>query len=196
MPPSPLYDAHNRPLHLGREIARGGEGTVFEVVGQSDRVAKKYHQPTAEVGQKLKAMVGMAGPELLKVAAWPETTLHERPGGSVVGLLMRKVTGFREIHTLYSPASRRIHYPRADWKFLLMVGYNCAAAFDEMHQRGVVVGDERAGRCCRETDSRLDLFGSIRAGRLPLDERLNVPNQCLGLFGGQSGRHEPLPWTS
>jgi DNA-binding helix-hairpin-helix protein with protein kinase domain len=142
MPSSPLCDASNRPLQLGREIARGGEGAVFEIAGLPDRVAKKYHKtPTLEVGQKLRAMAGMARPELLKVAAWPETTLHDGPGGPVIGLMMRKVIGFREIHTLYSPASRRIHYPHVNWKFLLMVAYNCAAAFDELHKHGVVVGD-------------------------------------------------------
>lgn len=158
MPPNHVCDAHNRPVQLGSEIARGGEGAVFEVNGQPDRVAKKYlkAQP-AWVGQKLQAMAGMARPELLKVAAWPEATLHDGPGGSVIGLVMRKVSGFREIHNLYSPAARRIHYPQANWKFLLTAAYNCAAALEAYHKHGVIAGDI-AGRNLMVSDQAQVVF--------------------------------------
>lgn len=75
------------------------------------------------------------------MAAWPTATLHERPEGPIVGLLMRQIKDYKEIHTLYSPAHRKTTFPQADWRFLLTTAMNCAAALENMHSCGVVVGD-------------------------------------------------------
>src|SRR5947209_6299235 len=107
MPPAHLMDAHGRPVPLGRQLGVGGEGAVFEVTGSCPTlVAKVYHKPPRVLHQaKLRAMVGLAREELLRVAAWPVTTLHAQVGGPVAGVAMRKVEG-RELHELYSPAHR------------------------------------------------------------------------------------------
>jgi DNA-binding helix-hairpin-helix protein with protein kinase domain len=105
-------------------------------------VAKLYHRPPVPLkAEKLRAMVATATPELLRVAAWPTATLHERPNGPMVGLLMPKVSGHQEAHTLYSPAHRKHVFPEADWRFLIRTATNCANAFDEIHARGHTIGD-------------------------------------------------------
>ena len=58
---------------------------------------------------------------------------------------MPKVVGFKEIHLLYGPQSRRREFPQADWQYLLHVAMNCAAAFDAVHERGSLVADVNAG---------------------------------------------------
>jgi DNA-binding helix-hairpin-helix protein with protein kinase domain len=141
MPPTQLFDSQSRPIQLGKRLGVGGEGAVFDVAGAPGHVAKVYHKLRPERADKLRAMVAMASAPLQKVAAWPLSTVHERPGGPVVGLVMKKVSGWREIHFLYSVATRRIHFPSADWRFLVGAAYNCAAAFDELHKVGVVIGD-------------------------------------------------------
>jgi DNA-binding helix-hairpin-helix protein with protein kinase domain len=86
-------------------------------------------------------MVTLQRAELLKVAAWPSATLHERAGGPAVGLTMRRIRDYKEVHTLYSPAHRKTAFPQADWRFLVTVAMNCAAALDNLHECGVVMGD-------------------------------------------------------
>jgi DNA-binding helix-hairpin-helix protein with protein kinase domain len=142
MTPRSFYDNRNRPVALGTELGRGGEGSVFVVVGQPSCVAKVYHQPPdASKEQKLKAMAALARPDLLSVAAWPTATLHETPGGRLWGVLMPLVSGHKEVHTLYSPAHRKKEFPTADWAFLIQAAMNCAIAFDAIHRGGHCIGD-------------------------------------------------------
>jgi DNA-binding helix-hairpin-helix protein with protein kinase domain len=142
MTASNLFDHLGRPLTLGTELGKGGEGRVFNVANFPDLVAKVYHKPPpAHREAKLRAMLGLAREELYNVAAWPTATLHERPRGPVRGLVMRKIKGFKEVHFLYSPAHRKTAFPHADWRFLVHTAMNCAAAFDTAHGCGVVVGD-------------------------------------------------------
>jgi DNA-binding helix-hairpin-helix protein with protein kinase domain len=137
-----LFDHLGRPIHLGQKLGTGGEGAVFEIATTSDLVAKVYHKPpAARTEAKLRTMVGLLRDELVRVAAWPTATLHERPGGPAVGLVMRRIKDFKEIHTLYSPAHRKTTFPRADWRFLVTTAMNCSAAMENLHICGVVVGD-------------------------------------------------------
>ena len=54
-------------VRLGREVGRGGEGTVFALEDHPDWVAKKYSEPAepAKV-RKLLAMTKAANPALLR----------------------------------------------------------------------------------------------------------------------------------
>lgn len=139
------FDGLGRPLALGSQIGRGGEGAVWEVRDQ-DAVVKVYHAPIdlTKAG-KLKVMSQIATPDLLKVSAWPIGTAHERPSGKCVGIVLPRVSNHREIHELYSPVNRRAHFPTADWEFLLHVAMNCAAAVETVHDAGHVIGDVNPG---------------------------------------------------
>ena len=86
-------------------------------------------------------MAELVTPDLLKIAAWPTATLHEKPGGPVAGILMPKIVGFKEIHHLYSVAQRKKDYPEADWRFLTYAALNSSIAFEQVHRHGHVVGD-------------------------------------------------------
>jgi len=137
-----LFDAEGRPIALGRELGRGGEGAVFELARDGGFVAKIYHESVeARRVRKFTAMARLATPNLLKIAAWPIGTLHSSPGGTLVGLVMPRVVGHREIHELYSPAQRKLHFPKANWAYLVHVAMNCASAFEVVHAAGHVVGD-------------------------------------------------------
>lgn len=137
------YDSSGRKLQLGPLLGRGGEGAVYDLAGSSPpRVAKLYHAPPAAARvDKVRAMIATADPSMLTVAAWPLDTIHAAPNGPVTGLVMPKVTGYGEIHLLYSPAHRRSEFPRADWGHLVHAARNVAAAVETVHARGHVVGD-------------------------------------------------------
>jgi DNA-binding helix-hairpin-helix protein with protein kinase domain len=140
-----LVDATGRAVRLGKELGRGGEGSVFDVDGESDVVAKLYHAPPEpEKAAKLAAMARSASPALTSVAAWPTNTLHEGGGAPVAGLLMPRASG-AEVHRLYSPAYRKVEFPNYDWEKLIVVARNVAAAVARIHDAGHVIGDVNQG---------------------------------------------------
>ena len=144
--PPRLFDQRGQEVLLARELKRGGEGAVFEVTGTSDVLAKLYLQPPSpQKSAKLTWMAAHAAPELLKFTAWPIATLHVRPDGPALGFIMPRVQGYKEVHLLYSPQSRRREFPYADLKFLLHAAVNCASAFDAVHAQGHLIGDVNEG---------------------------------------------------
>ena len=141
-----FYSSDGTPIVLGRELGKGGEGAVLEVVGHHQHVAKIYHnKPTREKAAKLTAMVKLKTDRLLKLAAWPIDTLHEKNGGAVTGFVMPKVTGHRDVHILYGVKSRHAEYPDAKWAFLLQAAANVARAFSVIHENRLVIGDVNHG---------------------------------------------------
>jgi|GEM_PF-6541790 len=151
----------NEPIEIGREIGRGGEGSVYEVPANRQWVAKLYnahHLPDKPKQAKLRFMAAAADAALLKYAAWPEKTLQKTPDGATIGFLMPRIMGQMPIHMLYNPEYRRENYPKAGWDFLLFVARNTAAAFAEIHQHGHVVGDVNQGNVLVAADSRVVLI--------------------------------------
>ncbi|WP_323600969.1 protein kinase domain-containing protein [Pseudomonas putida] len=144
--PRRLYTAAGQPIDLVEELGKGGEGSVFTLKSSRDFVAKVYHTPIDRDKQaKLTHMTRNHDDQLLKYAAWPLATLHERASGPVVGFTMEKVAGMKPIQSLYSPAQRKQEFPQRGWDFLLVAARNTAAAFSVLHDRGLVAGDVNHG---------------------------------------------------
>ncbi len=137
-----LRDSKNRPFQLERELASGGEGAVYLVQNDTARVAKVYHKPpSAQTVEKLTAMVRLSNAKLAAVAAWPGELLFGPDGKQLVGFAMPKLSAFQPIQHLYNPVMRLKFYPQAGWNFQLRAALNAAAAFDEVHRAGCIVGD-------------------------------------------------------
>ncbi|MCC7052239.1 MAG: hypothetical protein IT355_03165 [Gemmatimonadaceae bacterium] len=140
-----FVDGAGRQVRLGQELGRGGEGTVYDVVGAPTQVAKVYHhQPDSDKAAKLAAMTRVASPALSTAGAWPMATLHAYAGGPVAGLIMPRARGV-EVHRVYSPAYRKAEFPGYDWEKLIFIARNIAAAVSHIHHAGHVVGDMNEG---------------------------------------------------
>lgn len=130
------------PLVLGKELGRGGEGSVFAVPGHPEVVAKIYHKPLDPIHQsKIRVMVGQSDSVLNQYVAWPRQTLHAAAGGPVLGFTMSKMANREAAHAVYSPAHRKQEKPGRKWDFLLLAARNSAAAVNAVHSRGHVIGD-------------------------------------------------------
>jgi DNA-binding helix-hairpin-helix protein with protein kinase domain len=141
-----FHDLQEREVGLGRCLGRGGEGAVYSVPIRPGFAAKIYARtPDGHTSRKLGAMVQLATEQLACFAAWPQNLLVDPRMGNVVGFLMPRVDGHREIHALYGPTDRKTAFPDASWAFLVRVARNVAAAFDTVHQHGHVIGDVNQG---------------------------------------------------
>ena len=158
MPPIRLFDRQGKPVATGKELGRGGEGAVFDIISRPHSVAKVYLKPpNAEHAAKLAAMVGVGNAGLLKVAAWPTETLHD-PAGAVVGFAMPKVGGHEPIFKLYGPRQRLQEFPKADWRFLIHAAANAARAFSLVHSTGLVIGDVNHGNLVVAQDATVRMI--------------------------------------
>lgn len=156
-----LYTSKGTPVDIGRELGRGGEGSVFEVPSLGGQVAKLHHRaPDTKKQAKLSFMASTADTQLLNYVAWPQDTLHPSRGGPVIGFLMPKVSGRDPIHMVYSPAHRRQEYPKAAWDFLLFVARNIASSFEIIHRHGHVIGDVNQNSFMVGRDSKVVLIDS------------------------------------
>jgi DNA-binding helix-hairpin-helix protein with protein kinase domain len=143
MPRATFIDDRGKQIALGQQLGRGGEATVYAIEGEPNLVGKMYHRHLdQEKTEKLSRMVELQSERLLKLTAWPVGTLRPRNGNSIAGVLMRNVSGFKDIHLLYNPKSRvREFPPKANWRFLLHAAGNVARAFSVIHEHGHVIGD-------------------------------------------------------
>lgn len=142
-----LFDDRGQRVLLGKELARGGEGAVYNLETTNDYVAKLYLSPiTQEKAQKLKHMTSCQLAELAKFAAWPRTTLRQHPNDSIpLGFIMQRLPkDGQAIHQIYNIKSRMRQFPNANWSFLVATAMNCATAFETLHAQGHVVGDINA----------------------------------------------------
>lgn len=137
-----VFTSSCKLIEISTEVGQGGEGTVYCIENDQQLVAKIYHKPIASTkAEKLSAMAKMQNEELARVSAWPIDTLHDKPNGKIIGLIMPKLSGFKDIHKLYGPKSRYTEFPDVGWNFIVHTAINLATAFAVVHKYGHVVGD-------------------------------------------------------
>jgi len=138
-----LLNERGEVVRLGAHLTTpGGEGVIYQVTSDPSCVAKLYHAPPhGQRTAKLRYLCRAGNAGLLDVAAWPRSLLYATGDKTTVrGFIMPRIEG-KEIHKLYGPRDRHLEFPSAAWDFLLRVARNCAAAFETLHENGVVMAD-------------------------------------------------------
>jgi DNA-binding helix-hairpin-helix protein with protein kinase domain len=140
MSPPELYLA-GKPLKLLKRIGKGGEGEVFLIGADAKKAAKIYTgSQNSDREAKVKAMVRAGLAISSHLVSFPEDVVLTR-SGEFAGFTMKLVDGYRPVHELYGPKSRKIHYPKADYRFLVRVATNTARAIADVHSRPCIIGD-------------------------------------------------------
>lgn len=144
-------------VQLGSLLGKGGEGAVYEVVGQPALVAKIYRADIpVERAEKLRAMSQLLTPELAALTAWPRDVLYGA-GDKVVGFLMPKILA-HDVHEIYGPKSRQQILPQADWRLLVRTALNTSRAFSVVHAAGILVADVNHGGVMVSEDATVRLI--------------------------------------
>ncbi len=133
-----------RPLTLNPKSAlgSGGEGSVFST---GNRLAAKiYRKPSQAVQQKLTAMLARNSEKLLLhqdgSIAWPVDLLLDE-SNQIVGFLMPQAVDARPIVDYYNPKARLSFSPLFSYRSLHRTARNLAAAVENLHRQGYVIGD-------------------------------------------------------
>lgn len=125
-------------LRLARQLARGGEGTIYET--GHGRVAKIYHPGalTRTTLEKLELMT-KARPSISEVC-WPEAVLRDG-SGAPVGFLMPAADGFPLDVSVFKKPLLEKKLP--DWTRLNLVrlAAKVADTVGALHAAGLILGD-------------------------------------------------------
>ena len=145
-----LLGSTSKPIELGAELGKGGEGVVSLIDGLPDDVAKIYHltHRTPERRAKLLAMIAEPPADATRTftpphvsIAWPTDTLLDPGNGAFAGFVMPRIQKSPDIYKLYNPQLRAKNYPTFTWRHLHRSGINLAAALQAVHKKQVVMGD-------------------------------------------------------
>jgi len=141
-----LLNSQGRPVVLGSAVGHGGEATVYEVVGQPDRLAKIYDPaPRPDYSQKLVWMVAHPPDNPTSnlqhaSLAWPDYLLYD-PQRLLKGFCMPHITQAAPLLDVFNPRRRALVMPQFDRRYLHRTASNLAAAFSALHRSGYVAGD-------------------------------------------------------
>lgn len=133
-------------LAAGTPLAAGGEAVVYSVEGHPGLVAKIYKQPRPEREVKLAFM--LANPPRNPTAsqnhqayAWPSALLSTTTSRAIVGFLMPRVTGMKEVFNFYNPGTRKRTCVHFDYRYLMQTARNISGVMAELHSRGYLIAD-------------------------------------------------------
>ncbi|RAP58100.1 protein kinase [Oleiagrimonas sp. MCCC 1A03011] len=138
---TPSIRIGGKSIPLGKSLGKGGEGDVFACAASSDVAIKVYKERLRNSREgKVRAMVESKLASQSSLVAFPAAVATDAKG-RFAGFAMRLVSGYKPVHELYSPKSRKVHFPNTDYRFLIRVAQNIARAVATVHQTGCVIGD-------------------------------------------------------
>jgi DNA-binding helix-hairpin-helix protein with protein kinase domain len=139
--PSTVQTSLGRTLHLSKQIGKGGEGAIYETREQNEIAVKLYWPNKAQSRRdKIAAMASAQFYKTNSFVAFPIDVLCA-PNGEFAGFVMKKIGASKPVHMLYSPASRKVEFSKANYKFLIRAAGNIARAVASVHACGCVIGD-------------------------------------------------------
>jgi len=128
-----------------RLLGKGGEGEVYELLGNPSEVVKIYSDPLSQhKANKLQLMVSRFNDQMQTYAAWPVDLVRDKRG-KPCGFVMKKLDDYVPLHMLFGPMDRKKIFPDKGYNFLVHVARNIASAFHTLHAAGLVVGDVNEG---------------------------------------------------
>ena len=129
-------------------LGSGGEGAVYEIVGHPNRVAKIYHDESADQRRKreakIDAMVAISQSFAFKSAnlsadiAWPLSPLYDKLG-NFVGFGMNRISATTELDDLYVYPSKNNSAVTIKDRVTCLI--SLCDVIDRLHQTGQVFGD-------------------------------------------------------
>lgn len=126
---------------LNQRIGKGGEGEIFSLIEDKSLALKFYTAPDKLIREtKIDLMVKLDLAAKSSLVSFPIAVARSSKG-EFIGFVMKLVIGNKPLHELYSPGPRKLHFPQADYRFLVRAAANIARAVATVHKAGCVIGD-------------------------------------------------------
>ncbi|HEY3291641.1 MAG TPA: hypothetical protein VGK87_16030 [Anaerolineae bacterium] len=146
-----VYDSARKPMTLGPELSRGGEGAVYPLPAQPGLIAKLYTHPPQDYADKLAWMrthppddpglnISRSGVAPHASIAWPLDLLYNPPG-QFAGYVMPRITNASSLLGVFNPRTRARTLPNFDWRYQHRTARNLAKALNALHDKNYVIGD-------------------------------------------------------
>ncbi len=141
-----VYNSRRQRASLKNQpIAQGGEGSVYEIEGQSGLLAKVYKTPRSDYERKLLWMMHNPPVQPRQPAghasiAWPSDLLYDQRG-AFIGYVMPRIRTAIPLLNVFNPRRRMQTLPGFDWRYLHRTARNMSSALSAIHARDYVVGD-------------------------------------------------------
>jgi DNA-binding helix-hairpin-helix protein with protein kinase domain len=149
------YDVGGNQIKLGDFLGKGGEASVFNIVGQPKLAVKIYKEtPSSETIQKLHKLIDMPA---ITNTAWPLKLVFESNSSkTVVGYLMPKAEGVKTWNNFNVEISRT---QVKGYNYTPTFFHNMLTSFvkvlSDVHSAGLIIGDincsnaliDRSGYC-------------------------------------------------
>lgn len=124
----------NQTYKLGSFVAKGGEGSIYNIEGYPNYVAKIYHNsPNGTLCRKLTYMTVCQKPLLSEYMAWPIEVLSVND--NIEGYMMSKITDCKPLELMVCDTQKFSYNDR------LKLAYNISAITYNMHAVGHIIGD-------------------------------------------------------
>lgn len=126
-------------------MARGGEGSIYQIQGQERLVAKIFRpeRRDSERAEKLRWMVQTKlNDEQLEQVTWPQDVLYNEQG--FAGYVMPKLSGTDSLTAIYSSGTSG----KYDLRHRILAAINLCCALQTVHDMGQICGDLNPQNIC------------------------------------------------
>jgi len=150
-----IYYGRNHKIYdLDQRLGGGGEGEIYDIVGNPSLVAKIYFNskfnpvpgnsnPRRNLKEKIETMLEQPVQPYVNgvlTVAWPQDLLLNQQG-QFVGYVMPRVKSTHHIFAASRERERMQLYPHYTWKTSIAIAYNLSLAVKIIHQSNTVIGD-------------------------------------------------------
>lgn len=132
------YGNDGQVYQLGKEVGHGGEGNVYEISGNSGKVAKIFKERKLSRDLKVEALAKLPWPEEVReYLVLPDVALYEDPAQKILrGYVMENVDCSSTLADVYSETHPLSIYKKS------CVAENLCRAVNAVHSTGnIVIGD-------------------------------------------------------
>lgn len=189
------FTGSGKSLILTTKLGSGGEGDIYEVLGQPGWAAKVYlpKNRTSEREAKLKHMLAYPPPNPFAgkhvAFAWPLELLYSE-NREFIGFVMSRLETRKTalLFQVYHPAEARKR--GLGWRFRIAVAHNLSVVLGELHAKGYVVGDLNESNLLVGKDGLVTLVDcdsvQVRQGQRVFHCRVQKPEYTPPELQGQS----------
>ena len=165
-----IYQLDTKPF------SSGGEGDIYELTGNADKVVKVYHPDriTIELEQKLKRMTNQPpSSRVLSQVAWPLDVVYNSTN-QFCGFVMPRLSITAELSEVY------VYPPRTNitYQQKLILAQNICVVISEVHKAGYVFGDFNPRNIGINTNTGTVAFLDTDSYHIVIDKATNKAFRC------------------